>query len=269
MRISTPIYRRFYYFLTADERVGDLMREFLDADTKLEMVDPVRKLPNQAPQGKYPARIGVGTDWCSLASGWLTEWERGGDPKYRDKLLAGMKDIGAATHGFFSGDRFGYDPATGHLYNILGDAVSASHLSAVFGAVEVCAELIYLTEGQPEYAPFEKAWLQYCELYGATPPEQQAALGASLRGLSLPQAHSRLTAYVAWRRQDRTLAQRAWSEFARDYERPNFSPTKLEGPAVLNPVAEAAWVSTNDMGQWGAAAIQNLALIGDTLPTKD
>jgi len=269
VRISTPIYRRFYYFLTADERVGDLMREFLDADTKLEMVDPVRKLPNQAPQGKYPARIGVGTDWCSLASGWLTEWERGGDPKYRDKLLAGMKDIGAATHGFFSGDRFGYDPATGHLYNILGDAVSASHLSAVFGAVEVCAELIYLTEGQPEYAPFEKAWLQYCELYGATPPEQQAALGASLRGLSLPQAHSRLTAYVAWRRQDRTLAQRAWSEFARDYERPNFSPTKLEGPAVLNPVAEAAWVSTNDMGQWGAAAIQNLALIGDTLPTKD
>jgi hypothetical protein len=268
VRISTPIYRRFYYFLTADERVGDLMREFLDADTKLEMVDPVRKLPHQAPKGKYPARISVGTDWCSLASGWLTEWERGGDPKYRDKLLAGMKDIGAATHGFFSGDRFGYDPATGHLYNILGDEVSASHLSAVFGAVEVCAELIYLTEGQPEFAPFEKAWLQYCELYGATPQEQKFALGASLRGLSLTQAHSRLTAYAAWRRQDGTLARRAWSEFARDYERPNFNLAKLEGPVVLNPVTEAAWVSTNDAGQWGVAAIQNLALIGDTLPTK-
>ena len=86
---------------------------------------------------------------------------------------------------------------------------------------------------------------------------------------AISRAHSRLTAYVAWKTQNATLARRAWSEFARDFERPNFSPTKLEGPAVLNPVAEAAWVSTNDMGQWGAAAIQNLALIGDTLPTKD
>jgi hypothetical protein len=35
---------------------------------------------------------------------------------------------------------------------------------------------------------------------------------------------------------------------------------------VLNPIDEAAWVSTNDAAQWGLAAIQNLALIGGQLP---
>jgi hypothetical protein len=34
---------------------------------------------------------------------------------------------------------------------------------------------------------------------------------------------------------------------------------------VLNPIDEATWVSTNDAAQWGLAAIQNLALIGNTL----
>jgi hypothetical protein len=34
---------------------------------------------------------------------------------------------------------------------------------------------------------------------------------------------------------------------------------------VLNPVDEAAWVSTNDTAQWGLAAIQNLALVGEHL----
>jgi hypothetical protein len=35
---------------------------------------------------------------------------------------------------------------------------------------------------------------------------------------------------------------------------------------VLNPVDEVPWVSTNETAQWGLAAIQNLALIGDALP---
>jgi hypothetical protein len=42
----------------------------------------------------------------------------------------------------------------------------------------------------------------------------------------------------------------------------------LEGPTVLNPVDEAAWVSTNDTAQWGLAAMQNLALAGKALPAS-
>ncbi len=268
-RISTAENRRFYYYLRADERIGDTMRELLDADRLLNGVDPVRKIPGQADKGQYPARLSVGTDWTSLAAAWLTEWERNGDPKYRDKLLTGMRDIGAATHGFFSGDRFGYDPDTGHLYNIMGNGgkdVSASHLNAVFGALEVCAELIYVTEGNPDYAPFEKAWLQYCRLYNAPAAEIQQELGAPLRGLSLTQGHSRLTAYAAWKLNNPALATRAWKEFDQNFAKPDLVLHRLMGPLVLNPVDEAAWVSTNDAAQWGLAAIQDLALVGNALP---
>ncbi|HEY0943882.1 MAG TPA: Tat pathway signal sequence domain protein, partial [Opitutaceae bacterium] len=262
VRISTSAYRRFYYFLTADERVGDVMRETLDADHKTADVDPVRKLPGQVPKD-YPARVSVGTDWCSFAINWLTEWERTGGGKYRDKLLIGMKDIGAARYGFFSGDRFGYDPETGHLYNVLGDKVHASHLSAVFGALETCAELIQLVDDPA----FERAWLQYCELYNATEAEQRKALGGQRHGGGdvLRTGHSRLTAYAAWRKRDPALAARAWTEFyqgeARRGRQPALELRRIEGPAVLNPVDEARWVSTNGAAQWGLAAIQNLALV--------
>lgn len=40
----------------------------------------------------------------------------------------------------------------------------------------------------------------------------------------------------------------------------------IEAPAVLNPVDEAAWVSTNDAAQWALAAMQILALVPEALP---
>ena len=262
VRISTAVYRRIYYYLTADERTGDVMRELLDADLRLDAVDPVRKLPNQPPKGPYPVRASFGTDWASLAANWLTEWERSGDTRYRDKILTGMRDIAAMPHGFFSGERMGYEPRTGRLHNMAGDSVKASHLNAVFGAVEVFDELIALTGDKA----FERAWLDYCALYNAPKDEQQRRLGKPHGGSDvLVIGHSRLTAYAAWRRQDPALARRAWTEFAGIRPYPPFVATKVLGAATLNPVLEVPWVTTNDTAQWGLAAIQNLALIGDAL----
>lgn len=264
VRISTSAYRRFYYFLTADERIGDIMRETVDADAKLTEVDAVRKLKNQADPGPYPARVSVGTDWCSFAANWLAEWERTGAPKYRDKLTISMKDIGAATHGFFSGDRFGYDPKTGHLYNMLGNKISVSHLSAVFGMLEVCSELVTLLD-IPE---FDKAFLQYCELVNDPEAQAKAFGGQSGKVGAIRNGHSRLTAYAAWRKKNKALAQRAWNEFGGDLDKRPLVATRIEGTSVLNPIDEALGVSTNDVAQWGLAAVQNLALIGDSIPAQ-
>jgi hypothetical protein len=263
VRISASVYRRFYYYLTADERIGDIMRELLDADYKLDAVDPVRKIANAPSKGPYPARISFGTDWGSLAGNWLTEWERGGNPRYRDKLLQGMKDIAAMPHGFYSTNRAGYEPASGRLHNVVGDKVEVSHLNSVFGAVEIFDELIALTGDKN----FERAWLQYCELYNANTAEQIKALGSAPRGTNgLTIGHSRLTAYVAWKRRDPALAQRAWKEFAGGpRERIDTNIVKVKGPAALNPIDELPNVSTNDTAQWGLAAMQNLALIGQHL----
>ncbi len=261
VRISAAIYRRFYYYLTADERIGDIMHSLLDADQKLDAVDPVRKIARAPDKGGYPARIAFGTDWGSLAGNWLTEWERSGDRRSRDKILTGMRDIAALPKGFYSANRAGYEPSTGRIHNLVGDTPSASHLNAVFGAVEVFAELIALTGD----TAFEKAWVQYCELYNASAQEQAAALGkAHGGGTVLFVGHSRLTAYAAWRKKDAVLARRAWREFAGS-GKPLYplTPVTVKGAAVLNPVEEIPGLSTNDMAQWGLAAIQNLALIGD------
>lgn len=265
-RISTSAYRRFYYYLTADERTGDIMREVLSADAKMDEVDPVRKIAGRVDKGPWPARIGFGTDWGSIVANVLTEWERTGDPRWRDKLVRGMKGIAAMPHGFFTGSG-GYEPTgpnEGAFHNVSGDRISASHLSAVFGLVEMMAELVELID-LPE---FKQAWLQYCELYNAPREEQVRVLGKPHGGSPvLSVGHSRLSAYAAKHKQDPALARRAWREFWADDPRGHktLKTTRITGPLALNPVDEAPWISTNDTAQWGLAAIQNLALIGDQL----
>ena len=66
LRISTPAYRRFYYYLTADERTGDLLSELVDSDENFLVLDPVRKVrPDSAtyrPE-RHALGVGLGTDW--------------------------------------------------------------------------------------------------------------------------------------------------------------------------------------------------------------
>ncbi|OAM90446.1 Tat pathway signal sequence domain protein [Termitidicoccus mucosus] len=281
VRISTASYRRIYYFLTADERIGDILRELLDVDQKLNDVDPARKLGDASPLGGYDARVSFGIDWANLAAAWLTEWERGGDMKYRDKLLRGMRDWGKMPLGFFTSDRYGYKVADGSIEPLTlrgklsadGKPVSVSHLDAVFGAVEIFSELIQLTASQHEYEGFKKAWLQYCTLYSASKSERVAALGTDFRNGSLTQAHSRLLAYAAKMNGDAKLAARAWKNFnladypgyAGDWAEVSLKTKRIEGTAVLNPIDEATWVGTNLSAQWGLSAIQCLALVGDKM----
>ena len=144
--------------------------------------------------------------------------------------------------------------------------VSVSHLSAAFGLPEVCAELIQLL-AIPE---FERAWVQYCVLYNASAEQQRAELGESLGALNLQQGHSRLTAYAAHAKRDEGLARRAWEEFnaggAGFAPDQRFDSQRVAGHDVLNPVDEAAWVSTNSAAQWGLAAIECLAFAKAGLP---
>jgi len=263
MRISNAAYRRFYYYLTADERVGDLLHEtFASADAYLAL-DPLRKVRgNRIPPPRRDAvSVGFGTDWGAYSAAMLTEWERTGDPAVRARIEASMSTIAAQPRGFFTGSSFlNLDTSA---FSISEDPkVSVSHLSAVFGLPEMCAELLDLIP----MPAFEKAWLQYCRLYNAPDKEQQAELGQKLRGTSLRMGHSRLTAYAAVRLGDKALLQRAWSEFSTnegsrgekvDFAKVNYIATK--GPFSLNPVTHIEGLSTNDSSQWGLAAIQVMA----------
>jgi YetA-like protein len=261
-RISSPAYRRFYYYLTADERTGDLLSELVDSDRNFLALDPTRKVRTDVYEPNPRAlAIGLGTDWGALAATWLTEWERTGNLVARDKLLGTMADIGALPNGFLTGEAL-YDIETGR-FDTGRDRISVSHLSAVFGLVEIASELIDLVDDPA----FERAWLQYCRLFLADPVDQVAEVGEALAGVHLTQAHSRLTAYAAARLSDPGLASRAWVEFAGGGELLGndvaFHLHAVEPPYVLQPITEAHTVSTNDAAQFALAAIQLLALVGD------
>ncbi|SDD62017.1 exo-rhamnogalacturonan lyase family protein [Auraticoccus monumenti] len=274
LRISSAAYRRFLYYLTADERTGDLLDELAEPERTFTAIDPTRKVRTDAYTPDPSAlAVGLGTDWGALAAAWLTRWERHGDERARDRLLGTMADIGALPQGFLTGEAL-LDLATGR-FDTSRDRISVSHLSAVFGLVEICSELVSLTVGTPEEAPgFEQAWLTYCRLYLAGPEAQQAAVGRPLPGISLPQAHSRLAAWAAHRTGDAELARLAWSTFVHDrgdvlntnpMQREEWARTTVDGPLVAEVVEEVLPVSTNGAAQYGLAAIQNLALVGDAL----
>ncbi|HWW26797.1 MAG TPA: Tat pathway signal sequence domain protein, partial [Caulobacter sp.] len=261
-RVSNAIYRRIYYYLTADERVGDLMRDLIDGDEALTRVNIGRKLEDGAwPKGEI--RASFGTDWSSLCGAWFTEWERTGDIRWRDRITAGMKTIAALQKQWFAGSAT-YDVKTG-AFSGAGDRLAVSHLNAAFGAPEIHVEMLALIR-EPAY---DKAWLDYCRWYNAPREEQAAQFGKPLGPNGLRQGHSRLTAYAASRLGDKALAERAWSEFFGRgvVEDLNLSTAtkQFTGPDVLNPIDEAPGVTTNGTAQWGLAAIMNLALVSDTL----
>ena len=269
LRISTAANRRFYYYLTADERTGDLLKEQVDAAKTLSRIQPNRKLEGvrdrQQPQyseTKIPASFG--TDYGAIAAAWLTEWERTGNPQIKQRLINSMNTIAAQPHGFFTGAGI-LDLISGKFEISTDNRLNVSHLNAVFGLTEIVEELLNLLH----VPAFEKAWLQYCRLYNAPPEEQQKELGQPLSRLNLGQGHSRLTAYAAYRTNDRNLAARAWEEFysGRAGIKPGPVPIKeVKGPATLNKIEEAITISTNGVAQWGLAAIQCLAYIGEHIP---
>lgn len=266
LRISTAANRRFYYYLTADERVGDLMREQINAVATLKKVPPTRKVSDKStwetednPNLVY---AGFGTDYSAIAAAWFTEWERTGGEEIKNRLMNSMRTIAAQPRGFFTGGSR-MDLQTGAFEIQESTRATASHLSAVFGLMEICAELIE----NIDMPAFKEAWIQYCVLYNASEEEQQEALGRSLGKLNLGQGHSRLTAYAANQLKDPALAQRAWREFFEgkagyDFHKPVIH--ELTGSAVLQPMEEGD-VSTNATAQWGLAALQCMALVGSYL----
>ncbi|CAG9226747.1 conserved exported hypothetical protein [Paraburkholderia tropica] len=263
LRVSTVANHRFYYYLSADERIGDLMRAQVNAVERLRDVLPGRKIGEPFPQAdrEHHATVSFGTDWGAVAAAWLTEWERAGDTAYRDKLTASMTTIAAQPHGFFTG--YGVmDLRTGAFARDTGGALSVSHLSAVFGLPEICGELLRVLD----VPAFRAAWLQYCTLYSASAAAQRAALGEALGKLNLSQGHARLLAYAASETGDRALAHRAWTQFLAGRAGSTFEDFVVERvrvPSVLYDVDEAPRVSTNSTAQWGLGAIGLLALVPD------
>ena len=194
-RISQAAFNRFFYYLTTDERTGDLMREQRDADTLLYHLDPMRLAePRSLYPCKAPARLRIGPDWLAYAGNWMTEWERFGTTTYRDKILTGMRSITQLPDGVFTGNLAkGYDPATGRItYDGDPSVRTTNHLFTIMGGFEVMNELLPLTGDKA----FEACWLDFARRY-----KQMAKSKFPVR---------RLEAYAAWRDRDPKRTATVW-----------------------------------------------------------
>jgi hypothetical protein len=293
-RISQAAHWRPFYYLTTDERIGDVMREQLQADKAMIKYDPMRLAQPVLPQDpKYPGRIRLGPDWYVLAGNWMTEWERSGDPKWRDRIEAGVDsilqmpywlrsgvnnglnpDLGGNKIGPLKGRgsmTVGYDPANGKLFPI-PDPIEGKqvpvlyNLSTIQGGAQVMFELVPLLKRKDLAA----AWLQYARL-GEAPGDvllkdkATGAEGANAEYVEKAQGGPRLAAYAYAQTKNPAFAKIAIDNMARWR---GAVPRKLNGPDVLAPTAEAFGVSTNDSAQSGLTMIESLALLGDALPNE-
>jgi len=263
-RISQAAYRRFYYYLTTDERTGDVMHEMVDADYKATEIDPMRLAqPITEAEKKYPGRVRGGPDWLAFVGNWMTECERTGNTNYRDKIITGMDCIMKMPYWFKTGKNlvFGYDPETGKLYPLSQEA-SDYNLATIMGGAEVIFELNDLID----HPGWQKAWLQYCRL---TTAPAEVIIKDQTTGKEGEDAYysrpDRLAAYAYLKTKNPAFAKKAMERIAGGRGR-SFVTTKVEGPNVLNPIDEAKRVGTNGSAQSSLVAIQVLEMCADQLP---
>lgn len=246
-RISQAAWNRFYYYLTTDERSGDLMTEVKDADHKLYELDPMRLAQ---PRSEYPctapARLRIGPDWLAYAGNWMTEWERTGNTAYRDKIIAGMKSISALPSRLFTGPKaLGFDPETGIITTECDPKLeSTNHLMTIMGGFEIANEMMRMID-MPEW---KDAWLDHAARY------KKKAWELSHSRFRI----SRLMAYAAYHLRDRQMAEEAWTDLFTRLEHtpaPSFRITTILPPEVPAPLDECTSISTNDAALWSLDAI--------------
>lgn len=269
VRVSQSPLKRFYYYLTTDERMGDLIRQTTeDATNAIADLDPMRiAMPLENPdEFPYPARLRLGPDWLSLAGNWMTMWEMTGDEKWKDLLYTGMDSIAEFPLGFMTGENLvvGFDPETGELFQ-LSDEKGRYNLATIQGGGEVGIELAELVD----HEGFKKAWLQYARLARAPKEVILEDMKTGSEGSDGQYARpDRMAAYAYYKTGNPAFAVQAIKQLTGRWGEAALQTEKIEGPEVLNPIIEAWRVSTNTAGQWSLNAIEILEMVSDELPRR-
>ena len=286
-RISQAAHWRFHHYLTTDERMGDIIHESAEyAPLSIANFDPMREAEPKLP-GEPPVRLRIGPDWFALAGNWMAEWERTGDVRWRDKILAGVDSLLTMPYGLETGKpeanskalaaTVGFDPTTGKLTAIPNpQAQDQTHalvpanynLATIQGGGEVMFELVPLL-GRKDFAA---AWLQMCRL-GIAPPEVWDKdrithdEGSDASYVPPGQSGPRLAAYAYAKTGNIAYAKKAIAMLlAQGGGIAN--PHMVAGADSLRPVEEDARVSTNEASQTALQCIEVLELCKDQLPTE-
>ncbi|KAG9218199.1 hypothetical protein CCMSSC00406_0005880 [Pleurotus cornucopiae] len=265
-RVAGSTLRRPFYYLTADELMGDLMDFTLQADQTIMTWDPLRKVfPPPPPEG--PGRLRIGPDWTTLAGNWFTRWERTNDEKWLERIKIGMRDIGGFKFGLFTGNgaAVGWNADTAHLVDEGGEGLGSYHLTMIFGGGELLMEAMDLIKDEPE---FDAAWLDFCRLYNASNADKTARYGKSFSSGGFTQYYAKLQAYAGQRLNDVSIKQAAWN-FINTNQVGVWAPVAdVGGTDVINPIKEIPNLATNDAGQLSLSEYAVLAIAPELAPNS-
>jgi hypothetical protein len=262
-RIGMAGLHRYYYYLTADERIGDIMDEVKDADYATLRLDPMRAY---YPKDEFPTHVRSGPDWAAFCSNWLVQWERYEDTFYRDKLLRGLESLKQMPHRLLNGPVFGYEPRSGELLFMSHENYS-QHLVICMGGAQVWTELANLL-ADPVWTDM---LAEYGEFYNLSPEEKSRRTDGAIQGLdwSIPMLSSALVAFSAKQRNDPELARLAWKLLLGDNTHWHipvpFEPQDVPLQEYVRPIREIPWMSTNTVSQWSINVIVCLDLIGELI----
>jgi hypothetical protein len=257
-RISMAALHRPFLYLTADERIGEIMREVTaDVEGALERLDPARTL---VPKGTAVTHVRSGPDWAALCSNWMTEWERSGDQASLAAIQAGLASLREAPLRLLSGPVFGYDPQTKRL-EYIGDDNYSYHMIVPFGGPETWMELCGLL---PE-AGLAEMLHEFGRFAAMTDQERDEASGGRISRPNWSGSGSfpaRLVAFAAAAAGEADLAARAWEMLLSPGGGMNLPIEHHQVPAGESHrgFREIPWVSTNSVSQWSLNVIECLAL---------
>ena len=263
-RIAMAGLHKFYYYLTTDERIGDILDEVKDADYTTLHLDPMRAYFTR---DTFPTHTRSGPDWAAFCSNWIVQWERYEDTVYRDKMKRGVECLKRMPHRLLSGPVFGYDPKTGELM-YMGDENYSYHMMICMGGTQVWAEMAHLLQ-DPEW---EQLLIEYGEFYNLPKEEKMRRTNGAIQGRDwgIPMLATGMMAFAANRTRNADLARQAWHYLLQNRMN-GHEPGLLAGKPVpreayIRPVHEVPWISTNTASQWSINVIICLEWIGEFLP---
>lgn len=265
VRIAMSGHHRYYYYLTGDYRLGDIFGEMKDSECALSVKDPLGAFYDKETM-VFPTHARSGPDWSSLCADWLTQWERFGDNRYKEKITTGIEDIKQAPLQLVSGPDYEFDPSTLHLRYIGESATGGTHLQICMGAPEIWLELADILED----STWTKMLADYGRFYYLSREEQKReARGITGdRVFSLPYMAAALGAFGAFYYEDKNLAYKTWEYlFAAIGENgtgTGFLPSVHTG-GNHEKLTEIPWISTNFTAQWCLNVMMALEFIRDDL----
>lgn len=267
-RVSMAGHHRFFYYLTGDYRMGEVLADVKDADQSLVNLWNFRE---EAEYGKLDAPVFVrsGPDWSSFVSNWMTQYERTLDPIYRKKIENGVADLKKMPFGLASGPGFEYDMEKSRLiYKGESENNGNMHLQICMGGPEIWAEAADMLEDEE----FKDMLADHGRFYYLSAEEKAKETGGKIvrRPFAFPYFAAALAAYSAERRKDKKLAKKVVQELlhalASEHDMEGFEPITYAVTDDGRELKEIPWIKTNFAAQWCLNAVVVPDLIRDCFP---